>query len=168
MLQALFIFIMLRLARTEDIDFLYIMYMHPSINPYLLYEQMNLETFVEVISDLIHKNEIYILEADNIPVAMCKLVPNTHRDSHKIYIGGLAVHPNYKGRGYGKLLIKNIINFAKQKGIKRLELTVAVSNNAAIALYTTMGFEQEGVLKYFTHLISKNEYVDEVMMAYYF
>jgi hypothetical protein len=53
---------MLRLATSEDIDFLYIMYMHPSINPYLLYEQMDLKIFILTIEVLIENEEIYILE----------------------------------------------------------------------------------------------------------
>ncbi len=159
---------MLRLATKEDIDFLYIMYMHPSINPYLLYEQMDLKTFIQTIEGLIENNEIYILVESATAVGMCKLVQQQHRNSHCIYVGGLAIHPNYTSKGFGNKLIQEIILFAKNKNKKRIELTVASTNINAINLYKKNGFVQEGILKYYTHLISENKYVDEIAMAYYF
>jgi L-phenylalanine/L-methionine N-acetyltransferase len=159
---------MLRLATIEDIDFLYIMYMHPIINPYLLYEQMDLKTFIQTIEALIENHEIFILENKNISVGMCKLIQHQHRNSHCIYVGGIAIHPNHTGKGFGNNLMQEIILFAKERNKKRIELSVATQNEKAIVLYQKNGFVQEGILKYYTHLISKNEYVDEVMMAYYF
>jgi putative acetyltransferase len=159
---------MLRLATIEDVDFLYLMYMHPSINEFLLYEQMSLESFVKTIELLIQKEEIFILDYNNEKVGMCKLVQQEHRNSHCIYVGGLAVHPAQLGKGYCNLLLQKIIQFAKQKNKKRIELTVSVHNEKAIGLYAKNGFVQEGILKYYTFLKNKNEYVDEVIMAYYF
>ncbi len=164
LLQTLF---MLRNATSDDIDFLYLMYMHPSINEFLLYELMNLETFIKTIELLIKNKEIYILEKENTKIGMCKLVQQQHRNSHCIYVGGLAIHPSFVGHGNANILMQQIVLFAKQNNKKRIELTVATHNAKAISLYSKNGFVKEGVLKYYTYLASKNEFVDEAVMAYY-
>ncbi len=159
---------MLRPATIDDIDFLYLLYMHSSINLYLLYEQMDLKNFVTTIQDLLDKNELYIFEENNVAIGMCKLVQQKHRNSHCIYVGGIAIHPTYIKKGYGNKLMQEIILFAKTKNKKRIELTVATQNETAIALYKKNGFVEEGILKHYTYLSSKNQYVDEIAMAYYF
>jgi RimJ/RimL family protein N-acetyltransferase len=158
---------MLRQATANDLDFLYILYMHPDINNYLLYEQMDLKTFVVTIQELLQKGELYIYESDNNCIGMCKLVNQQHRNSHCLYVGGIAIHPNYFNKGYGNKLMQLIINFAKNNGKKRLELTVATENLTAINLYKKNGFEQEGILKKYTYLKSKDQYIDEAVMACY-
>lgn len=46
--------------------------------------------------------------------------------------GGYAIRPSYRGKGYGKLLLKLLIEIAVGKGIKRLLLTVQNHNTASI------------------------------------
>ena len=63
-------------------------------------------------------------------------------------------------------MMNDIIDFAKQNGFLRIELSVALINEKAIRLYEKAGFVKEGLLKKFTYLKSENKYLDEVMMAY--
>jgi len=53
--------------------------------------------------------------------------------------------------------------WAREKEIRRLELTVVVHNEAALAFYRRMGFEIEGRKKH--SLLINNCYVDEYLMA---
>ena len=157
---------MLRPATYTDFDFIYELYMNQQINPYLLYEQMEVNDFKPVFDELTIKKVLFIFEDDGVPTAMCKLVPQQYRNSHIVYLGGIAVHPFFAGKGEGIKMMKEIIEYAKQNGFLRIELSVASSNEKAIRLYEKAGFVKEGLLKKFTYLKSENKYLDEVMMAY--
>lgn len=67
------------------------------------------------------------------------------RRMHKASLS-IALAYEYQNKGYGTLLMKYIIEIAKnQLGLKKLELTVLQTNNAAIALYKKFGFKIEGL-----------------------
>jgi putative acetyltransferase len=63
-------------------------------------------------------------------------------------------------------MMQDIIDYVKQNGFLRIELSVASINEKAIRLYERAGFVKEGVLKKFTYLKSEDKFLDEVMMAY--
>ncbi|MDF2191527.1 GNAT family protein [Paraflavitalea sp. CAU 1676] len=157
---------MTRLIREQDFDFIYRLYMHPATNPFLLYELMDEETFKPIFGDLLLKNIIYIYEQDAVPAGMFKLIPATHRSAHIVYVGGLAVEPTLMGRGLGGKMMEEIIALCKEKGFLRIELSTYTGNEKAIRLYEKAGFQQEGVLRKYTHLKSEGRFVDEVMMSY--
>jgi len=158
---------MIRKATIKDINFFYDLYMHPDINPYLLYEPMDLATFNPIFADLVQKNLVYIyLNEEKLPVGMFKLVPHTYRSAHIVYLGGVAVHPKWAGKGYGFLMMKAIIEYTRERSFLRIELSVAVQNSKAISLYEKVGFEKEGTLKKYTYLKEKDTFIDEIMMAY--
>jgi L-phenylalanine/L-methionine N-acetyltransferase len=159
---------MIRKAGPEDIDFIYGLYMHPQVNPWLLYEPMDKEPFRPIFLELLEKQVKYIFFDDKGPVGMFKLIPLTYRTDHIAYLGGLAVDPSFAGKGYGQQLLNEILAFAKQQGFKRVELSVAVINEKAIRLYEKSGFNKEGILKNYTHLKKEDKYLDEVLMAYLF
>lgn len=159
---------MIRKAGYHDFDFLYSLYMAPGINPFLLYEPMDKEAFRPVMKELLDKGVLYIFLQEGKPAGMFKLVPQQYRNSHIIYLGGLAIAPDFSGRGLGKVMLEEIISFANQNRFKRIELSVAAINEKAIHLYESMGFQREGVLKNFTFLASKNKFLDEILMAYLF
>jgi L-phenylalanine/L-methionine N-acetyltransferase len=88
--------------------------------------------------------------------------------THIGYLGGLAIHPNFSGKGYGVKMMKEILALGKEKGFLRIELSTATTNTRAITLYEKLGFKREGILKKYTHLKSENRFLDELMMAYLF
>lgn len=140
--------------------------MHPAINPFLLYEQMTEAEFFPIFNDLIQKKQIYIFSLENEDLGMFKLVPLFHRTSHIAYLGGVAIHPNFSGKGIGKLMMQSIIDLGEQLNLKRIELSTATINERAIRLYLSVGFQKEGVLRKYTYLKSEDRYLDEVMMSY--
>jgi ribosomal protein S18 acetylase RimI-like enzyme len=156
---------MIRKSFPQDEEFFYLLYMHPQVNPYLLYEEMELEAFTPIYQELTSKQVLYVFEANETRAGMCKLLPLTYRCSHILYIGGLAIHPDFTGKGLGIHLMNDILEHARQEGFKRLELSVASHNTRAIGLYQKSGFQQEGVLRNYTYLRSRNQYLDEVMMS---
>ncbi len=56
----------------------------------------------------------------------------------------LAIHPEYRGKGYGKQLIQGMLDLAKQIDIKYATLEVRASNEHALKAYSTLGFYIEG------------------------
>ncbi len=157
---------MIRKATHADFNFLFYLYMHPQVNPFLLYEVMTAENFHLVFDELEKKGVLYIFEVDGEPIGMFKLVPQHYRNKHIVYLGGFAVDPEHTGKGYGLQMMEEIKEYAKQNGFLRIELTVATSNTKAIQLYLKAGFHHEGVLKKYTYLKSKDHYIDEAVMAY--
>jgi L-phenylalanine/L-methionine N-acetyltransferase len=155
-----------RKATIADFNFVYDMYMHPIINPHLLYEQMDKVGFKPIFEKLVADGVLYIFEDNNEAVGMFKLVPLTYRSAHVAYLGGFAVSTACNGKGLGTKMLIAVIELAKQKGIKRIELSTGVQNKKAIDLYKRCGFEEEGILRKLTELKNENRYIDEIMMSY--
>lgn len=157
---------MIRNITANDFDGIYHLYMHPMVNPYLLYEIMNKDFFQPIFEELLEKNIIYVYEDNGNAVGMFKFIHQQHRNSHIAYLGGVAISPDFSGKGYGKKMLEEIIELGSQMNLLRIELSAAVINDKAIALYEKAGFVKEGVLKKYTWLKSENRFLDEVMMAY--
>ena len=76
----------------------------------------------------------------------------------------LGVAPELQRRGLGKLLVQGLVRAAKKAEAKRLFLEVAADNTAALALYTSLGFQETGRRKgYYPR--KDGEAVDAVTMA---
>lgn len=52
------------------------------------------------------------------------------------------LHPEYGGKGYGKILYNALIDNARQKGFKEMIGGIALPNVASIKLHTALGFEK--------------------------
>ena len=61
----------------------------------------------------------------------------------------VVVHPDYRGKGVGKALFSAFLKEVETKrpDILRVELVARESNQKAIRLYASLGFEQEGRLE---------------------
>ena len=154
-----------RLAKPEDFSFIYTLYMHPDNNRWLLYDPMSEEAFQPIFDELVKRGHLYIYEEEGVPVGMFKLQPMRYRNSHIIYLGGVAIDSKHKGKGCGNRMISESVSAAKQLGFTRMELTVATSNEKAIRLYEHHGFEKEGVLKNYSYLKEEGIYLDEWVMG---
>ncbi len=157
---------MIRKVNGRDFDFIYGLYMHPRVNRYLLYEPMEAHEFKDIFTDLLDKQIIYVFEDNGIAAGMFKLIPLTHRTSHIVYLGGLAIHPSFAGRGLGIAMLKEIQAYATRQGFLRIELSVAVINEKAIRLYEKAGFEKEGILRKYGYLKKENIFLDEILMSW--
>ncbi|MEX0569134.1 MAG: ribosomal protein S18-alanine N-acetyltransferase [Candidatus Njordarchaeota archaeon] len=74
------------------------------------------------------------------------------------HIISIAVHPNYRRKGIGSALIKELINRLKKIDIKMVYLECRVSNEAAIEFYKKHGFEiKERVPHYYSN--SEDAYI---------
>lgn len=65
------------------------------------------------------------------------------------YIYNVAVKKEYRRHKIGYRMLKALMEEAKGRGITSLTLEVRYSNEAAIGLYETLGFERAGIRKDF-------------------
>lgn len=85
------------------------------------------------------------------------------RRRHAMHLG-ISVAGQAQGQGVGSALMQALCDYADRWGhVLRLELTVFVDNERAIALYRRFGFEREGVHRGFA--LRDGAYVDVVSMA---
>jgi putative acetyltransferase len=155
-------------AAANDFDFFYSLYMHPQVNPYLLYEMMDEQSFTPIYNELLQQKVLYKYADGETEVGICKLLFLKHRNSHIVYLGGFAINPAHGGKNYGFKMLQEIIALAKKNKILRIELSTSVENTKAINLYTKAGFTKEGIFKKYTYLKSENRFIDEVIMSYIF
>ena len=77
---------------------------------------------------------------------------------------GIGIAPGFQGRGVGRMLITRLLDWADNwAGVLRIELTVHADNDRAMALYRSMGFEDEG--RHRAYAIKDGRYVDALCMA---
>ncbi|MDO5146985.1 MAG: ribosomal protein S18-alanine N-acetyltransferase [Eubacteriales bacterium] len=62
-------------------------------------------------------------------------------------ITNVAIAPDCRRQGMGKMLLERLLEDARDKKIERIYLEVRVSNEAAMALYEQAGFCQVGIRK---------------------
>jgi RimJ/RimL family protein N-acetyltransferase len=97
-------------------------------------------------------------------VGRMSLGRDQHPASHHVADLGLMVALEWRGRGVGRALLEAAVDWAREAGIRKLELHVFPWNERAIALYERFGFEREGYRK--GHYRRGSEDVDAVLMAY--
>ena len=66
---------------------------------------------------------------------------STWQAKHGIYLEDLFIKPEYRGRGYGKALLKHLAKICDEKGYGRLQWWVLDWNSPAIEFYKSLGAE---------------------------
>ncbi len=76
----------------------------------------------------------------------------------------LAVHEGFQGQGVGRSLLNALIERARaHPDIEKLELRVRATNQRARALYSSVGFFEEGLFR--RRIKLENGYLDDVAMG---
>ncbi len=76
-------------------------------------------------------------------------VPGVHQLRHVMGDLTVAVHPGAQGRGIGRRLFERFLGDTRRDfpQMRRVELFCRADNERAVALYRSLGFEVEGVLR---------------------
>lgn len=86
------------------------------------------------------------------------------RAAHSAELNMVAVHEKDCRSGVARSLVEALIGMCDTfLGIRRLHLTVWQDNIGAIALYESLGFEKEGLMR--DYVRSENGFSDAVLMA---
>lgn len=68
-------------------------------------------------------------------------------DENPPSLSAIAVSEDYRGNGFGKLLLEESENHLAEKGFSKMELRVRKGNDTAIGLYEDNGFEKTGTIE---------------------
>jgi len=101
---------------------------------------------VEAIDKYIFDSDIYVLEQENKIIAVYVL---QSINRNEIEIKNIAVVTDYQGQGVGKLLLKDAIYKAKEKGFKTIIIGTGDASIKQLYLYQKEGFEVFDIKKNF-------------------
>jgi RimJ/RimL family protein N-acetyltransferase len=107
---------------------------------------------------------VFVAEVEEGIVGRLSLGRDPHPASRHVADLGLMVAASHRRLGIGRALLDQAVKWAKEVGVRKLELHVFPHNEAAIALYESAGFEREGYRK--SHYRRGSGYVDAILMAY--
>jgi ribosomal protein S18 acetylase RimI-like enzyme len=109
---------------------------------------------------------VVVAELDGRAIGWGKIEHPTALPSseHVWHVTGLAVHPEFEGRGAGRALMEALIAEARRRGGSRMTLRVFAPNERAQRLYKALGFELEGVMRG-EFRVGDGEFVDDCLMA---
>ena len=150
---------------STDLAVVHAIYMDPENNPFLNYELMDVDAFRSIFEELVQSGcaHLFVDKADVI--GTFTLRGQSHRCSHVAVLGGFAMHPSFRGRGWGGRAIEQIVQVAQSKGVRRLELLVETDNARAIHFYEKHGFLREGILRGAFRRAREPHDIDELCMA---
>jgi GNAT superfamily N-acetyltransferase len=82
-----------------------------------------------------------IVEVDGaiVGLAIWFLNYSTWQGKHGIYLEDLFVRPQYRGKGYGKALLKHLAAICEERGYGRFQWWVLDWNTPAIEFYKSLG-----------------------------
>ena len=88
----------------------------------------------------------WTLDGTLVAVAGAEVVGSIHVDASGHGFGeiGMAIAREWRGRGVGSALMAAAIDWARERGLHKLSLSVFAHNAAGIALYRKYGFVEEG------------------------
>ena len=157
----------LRRAEPGDIDFLVELLNHEEVEPYLSARR---ERDRDGVLALIERSQrepedygLFVVEIDGAPAGTMSFEVGNKR-SRIARLGGLAVHPDFRGRGVGDEAAREFQRYLfDELGFHRLELEIYGFNERAIRHTEGVGFVREGVKRkaYWRH----DQWVDSVMYA---
>jgi RimJ/RimL family protein N-acetyltransferase len=107
---------------------------------------------------------VFVAEADGEVVGRLSVARDPHPASRHVADLGLMVAARVRRRGIGWGLLEQSVAWAREAGVRKLELHVFPHNEAAIRLYERFGFVREGYRR--EHYRRGGVYVDAILMAY--
>jgi RimJ/RimL family protein N-acetyltransferase len=107
---------------------------------------------------------VFVAEEGERIVGRLSLARDPNPASAHVADLGLMVAASHRRRGIGRGLLEAAVQWARESGVRKLELHVLPHNEAAIALYEDFGFRREGVRK--GQYRRNGRYLDAVLMAY--
>lgn len=106
---------------------------------------------------------VFVAETDGTIIGRLSIARDAHPASDHVADVGLMVDRGHRRLGAGTALMVEAERWARQVGVRKLELHVFPYNEAAIALYEGLGYEREGFRR--RHYRRGAELVDAILMA---
>ncbi|OLP60186.1 GNAT family N-acetyltransferase [Xaviernesmea oryzae] len=85
------------------------------------------------------------------------------RTRHRGILIMVYVRGHFRGRGIGDRLVEAVVDRARERGLRQVELAASAENPAAIALYRRHGFKHVGLMP--AGMLHEGREIDEVIMV---
>ncbi len=154
-----------RLATIADLDAVYAIYMDREVIPYLGFDAMPREAFVDVLNALLASKSFYVVEQDAHVQGFYRITRREGRARHVAYFGTFAIAPTAQGSGLARSILETVIARLGAEGVRRIELMLEADNPRALRFYTKLGFEVEGTMRAAYKRAGDAHDVDEIFMA---
>jgi ribosomal protein S18 acetylase RimI-like enzyme len=107
---------------------------------------------------------VFLAFDGNEPVAIMGLLrQRAGKMAHRATIIMVYVRSENRGTGLGRDLLDHVVEYARQQGIRQLELTASAENPAAIGFYRNAGFFQAGLIP--GGVLEGEREIDDVIMV---
>lgn len=87
-----------------------------------------------------------VIEREGEPVGVMRVT----RDGATASVHGFAIEPAWQGQGIGRDVLGRVCSALREQGAERVALEVAVDNDHALGLYTSLGFEPVATEDYYS------------------
>ncbi|MEM2342028.1 MAG: GNAT family protein [Candidatus Bathyarchaeia archaeon] len=139
--------------KDEDIRAIVDIERHPAVKKWLVeyadeeYER-ELEEYRRFFSELKGNDRVEVLVAkiDGCIVGFLALW-RMDENAERMTSIGISVHPDYWGRGIATKLVREAINLAREKGVKKLIIETLEENSAMKRVAEKLGFKLETIRK---------------------
>lgn len=106
---------------------------------------------------------VFVAETNGTIVGRLSISRDIHPASEHVADVGLMVAQEHRRLGAGTALMQAAERWARDVGVRKLELHVFPHNEPAIALYERLGYRREGLRR--RHFRRGGELVDAILMA---
>ena len=110
---------------------------------HLGYDQPSDASMLASVERIIGRDDAeYLLAGDDEPVGVAQVRYrwSVWWDAEDCWLEDLYVAPEARREGLGRTLVEAVIDRARERGCRRVELDVNSENTAALALYRSLGF----------------------------
>lgn len=106
---------------------------------------------------------VFVAESPDGIVGRLSVSRDPHPASEHVADLGVMVAKSHRRRGIGLALMLAAEDWARDVGVRKLELHVFPYNEAALRLYERLGYEREGLRR--SHFRRGGSFVDAILMA---
>lgn len=106
---------------------------------------------------------ILVAEQDGQTAGSLEMIRGILRKNRHTALFGMALLPEFRGRQIGRGLLLAAEDWAREAGVLKVSLAVFATNHAAIRLYQSLGYEEEG--RRCRQYRLNDDWVDEIWMA---
>lgn len=142
----------IRSSRETDISAVTKIYAHYVLNSAATFETVPPDEIemAQRRQDVLKQNLPYVVaEIDSTVVAYTYAVPYRPRAAYRFTVeDSVYVHPNYLGKGIGRLLLAALIDGCEKASCRQMIAVIGGQDNAAsVRLHESLGFRRVGVLQ---------------------
>ena len=139
----------IRRAGADDLDFIAELFTHEDVEPFLAVVRARERT--EILGEIERSEQepdafgVFVIEVDGERAGTMRFELSNRR-SRIAHLGGLAVHPNFRGRKVADTAARLFQRYLfDELGLHRLEMEIYGFNERAMAHAERAGFVHEGV-----------------------